>query len=365
MSLPYIHVIQILALFLGSAFVLSFGCSFLFRFLRVKKWYENHLWIGTFLKAIETPIQWLIWSNSLLYLIQALSHLMDLGDWAFQNEKWLHLTWLLSFSWVLLNWKKQVEDIIKHNKHFEEKTSLEKATTDAIGRLLSIVIIVISSLMVLQIIGVPIESLLAIGAVGAAGIAWASTDVIKNFFGGLMIHLTRPFGSGDWINSPEKEIEGVVEEIGWYQTRIRTFDKRPIYVPNGLFTSIVLRNPSRMSNRRIMTDICLRYEDLHAVPMIVKGIEEMLQNHSAIDQNQFLAVHFTNFNTYSLGINLYCFTKTTSWAVWREAQQDIFFKIAGIVKEHGAEITLPSHQLYVKPSKPSSFLEAASQNQYS
>jgi len=365
MNAPYIQVIQILALYLGFASILSFGCSFLFRFLRVKQWYENHVWIGTFLKAIQRPIQWLIWSNSLLYLIHALGRWMDLGDWANQSGKWIHFVWLISVTWILLNWKKQIEELIKHNKQFENKTSLEKATTDAIGRLLSIVIIIISGLMGLQIIGVPIESLLAIGAVGAAGIAWASTDVVKNFFGGLMIHLTRPFGSGDWINSPEKEIEGVVEEIGWYQTRIRTFDKRPIYVPNGLFTSIVLRNPTRMSNRRIMTDICLRYEDMKAVPTIVKEIEEMLQTHPAIDQNQALMVHFTDFNPYSLGINVYCFTKTISWSAWRKERQDVFFRIAQIVKENGAEITLPSHQLYVNSSKPSSFLETASQNQYS
>lgn len=363
MNLLNLQVIEILALYLGSAIALSFCISFFFKLLRLKKWYEHHLWIGTFLKAVERPVQWVIWSSASIYLIQALSQWMNLGDWSHHNDKWLNLNLLISFSWVILNWKEEIEEIIRHNRHFEQKTSFEKATTNALGRLISIMIIVISGLTALQIIGVPIESLLAIGAVGAAGIAWASTDVVKNFFGGLMIHITRPFGTGDWINSPEKDIEGVVEEIGWYQTRIRTFEKRPIYVPNGLFTSIVLGNPSRMSNRRIMTDIGVRYEDMKAVPEIVKEIEKMLLNNPDIDQEQTLMVHFTNFNSYSLGINIYCFTKTTSWSDWRQVQQDVFFRIARIIDDHGAEITLPSHQLYVKPSRAQSFLEVASQNQ--
>ena len=55
--------------------------------------------------------------------------------------------------------------------------------------------------------------------------------MISNFFGGFMIYVTHSFGIGDWINLPDHNVEGYVEEIGWYTTRIRTFEKRPIYVP--------------------------------------------------------------------------------------------------------------------------------------
>ena len=58
-----------------------------------------------------------------------------------------------------------------------------------------------------------------------------------------MIHLDRPFTIGDWISSTDREIEGVVESIGWRLTIIRAFDKRPIYIPNSLFTQIVVKNP--------------------------------------------------------------------------------------------------------------------------
>src|ERR1019366_4603617 len=98
-----------------------------------------------------------------------------------------------------------------------------------------------------------------------------------------MIHLDRPFNVGETIRSPEKQIEGRVEHIGWRQTRIRATNMALIYVPNALFTSIVLENPSRMTHRRIREVIGLRYEDLEKMAAIVQDVFTLLQNHPAID----------------------------------------------------------------------------------
>ena len=87
-----------------------------------------------------------------------------------------------------------------------------------------------------------------------------------------MIYLDRPFSVGDWIRSPDKEIEGTVEDIGWRLTRIRTFDKRPLYIPNSIFASISVENPSRMSNRRIYEKIGIRYDDVSKMNTIVTEV---------------------------------------------------------------------------------------------
>ena len=103
----------------------------------------------------------------------------------------------------------------------------------------------------MQALGYSISGVLAFGGIGGIAVGFAAKDLLANFFGGLMIYLDRPFSVGDWIRSPDKNIEGTVEEIGWRLTRIRTFDKRPLYVPNSTFTQISVENPSRMLNRRI------------------------------------------------------------------------------------------------------------------
>ena len=114
-------------------------------------------------------------------------------------------------------------------------------------------------------------NLAMIFAIGIA-VGFAAKDLLANFFGGLMVYLDRPFAIGDWIRSPDREIEGTVEEIGWRVTCIRTFDKRPIYVPNSVFTQVTVENPSRMLNRRIYETIGVRYDDAAKVRDIITDV---------------------------------------------------------------------------------------------
>ena len=62
---------------------------------------------------------------------------------------------------------------------------------------------------------------------GGLIVGMAAKDLLSNLFGALMVYMDKPFKVGDWIRSPDKSIEGTVEDIGWRVTRIRTFDKRP------------------------------------------------------------------------------------------------------------------------------------------
>ena len=140
--------------------------------------------------------------------------------------------------------------------------SADKATVRATAKLVRIVLWVVAGLMILQSVGVSISGLLAFGGIGGIAVGFAAKDLLANFFGGLMIYLDRPFNVGDWVRSPDREIEGTVENIGWRLTTIRSFSKRPIYVPNSMFSSIAVENPSRMANRRIYETIGLRYSDL-------------------------------------------------------------------------------------------------------
>ena len=66
---------------------------------------------------------------------------------------------------------------------------------------------------------------------------------------------------GDWVRSPVREIEGIVQRIGWRVTEIRCFDSRPRYVPNSVFTQITLENCSRMENREIWETVGVRHTD--------------------------------------------------------------------------------------------------------
>ena len=132
--------------------------------------------------------------------------------------------------------------------------AVDHTTIDALGKLARLVTLIVAVLMAAQTLGFQITGLLALGGVGGIAVGFAAKDLLANFFGGLTIYLDRPFVVGEWIRSPDKQLEGTVEYISWRHTRIRAFNKNPIYVPNAVFTNIVVENPSRMSHRRIKDD---------------------------------------------------------------------------------------------------------------
>lgn len=221
----------------------------------------------------------------------------------------------------------------------------DQTTIEAIGKLLRIFVVITFGLAIMQSVGVNISGLLAFGGIGGLAIGFASKDMLANFFGGLTIYLDRPFAVGDWIRSPDREIEGTVEQIGWRRTVIRNFALRPLYVPNAAFTSIVVENPSRMKNRRINETIGLRYDDINKVPAILTEIREMLKQHPDIDQNQSLMVYFDTFAESSLNFVIYAFTRTRDWGEYHQIKEQVLLAVAGIIERHGAGIAFPTRTL--------------------
>lgn len=232
-----------------------------------------------------------------------------------------------------------------------EKSQIKKGrdVTSAriLSRIIKITLIVVIILLYGEHFGMSLSGLLTFGGIGGIAVGMAGKDILSNFFSGIMLYFDRPFSIGDWVRSPDRNIEGTVAEIGWRMTKITTFDHRPLYVPNSVFSSISVENPGRMSNRRINTVVGLRYEDASKVGTIVNAIRQMLQTHADIDQQQTLLVYFNGFGDSSLNIMVYCFTRTTVWEEWLSVQQQVYLNIIDIVQSHGADFAFPSQTLYL------------------
>jgi MscS family membrane protein len=234
--------------------------------------------------------------------------------------------------------------IDRRHAHGQE---VDHTTVDALVKLSRLVTVVLAVLVIAQTVGFQITGLLALGGVGGIAVGFAAKDLLANFFGGLTIYLDRPFSVGEWIRSPDKSLEGTVEYISWRHTRIRAFNKNPIYVPNAVFTTIVVENPSRMSHRRIKETIGLRFDDFARIAPIVADIKAMLQQHPEIDSTQTLIVNFTQFGASALDIMVYTFTKTIVWVDYHAVKQDVLLKIGDIIERHGAQIAFPTHTVRV------------------
>ena len=236
-------------------------------------------------------------------------------------------------------------------RRIEQGEEVDKTTVDALSKLGRLTVVITAALVIMQALGFSVSGVLAAGGIGGIAIGFAAKDLLANFFGGLTIYLDRPFSVGEWIRSPDRQIEGTVEAISWRHTRIRAFNKNPIYVPNAVFTTIVVENPSRMSHRRIKETIGIRYADLGKMAAIVADVKAMLQNHPEIDSTQTLIVNFNEFAASSLNFFIYTFTKTVQWVHYHEVKQDVLLKVADIIARHGAEVAFPTQTLHIEPGE--------------
>ena len=299
-------------------------------------------WDNVIINALKTPVSTLIWcwpaTVSIGLILESIVE---------HSLNWLSTTKILLvifiFIWIILRLITNVEEQILLDKKRDE------TTVQAIAKVVRLLFMVMGILTAMQTVGLSLSGLLTFGGVGGLIVGLAAKDLLSNFFGGMMIYFDRPFKVGDWIRSPDRKIEGTVERIGWRMTIIRTFDKRPLYVPNSVFSSIVVENPSRMLNRRIYETIGLRYDDAHKVDAIIRDVKTMLQEHPDIDDSQTLIVNFNAFGPSSLDFFVYTFTKTVNWVYFHEVKQDVLLKIMDIIHSHDADVAFPTQTLKVEP----------------
>ena len=229
----------------------------------------------------------------------------------------------------------------------KSKKTMDLTGIDAFIKLMKVVVIIISGVVIMDIAGVDVRGIIAFAGVGGVSIAFAAKDLLSNFFGTIIIYSDKPFAVGDWIRSPDQNIEGTVERIGWRMTKIRTFDKRPLYVPNSIFTHISIENPSRMTHRRIRSVVGVRYKDIKVLQKITDDIRNMLIEHPEIDSDITTIVNFEEFAESSVNFLIYAFTYTRNWVKFYEVRQDVMIKVSDIISKHKASIAFPTRTIEV------------------
>ena len=347
MFLGYLHsegwVVQVFLVIFVSL-MLDWTQKRLMARLQVKLRHTRTFWDDALADAARRPLSLLIWVLGLAFaaeIVRAKSHaviftavtpIRDVGV-------------VVIIAWFLIRFIERAHlNIVQHAEQRGEP--VDKTTADAIAKLLRISVGITAMLVILQTLGYSISGVLAFGGIGGIAVGFAAKDMLANFFGGLMIYMDRPFEVGNWIRSPDRNIEGTVENIGWRLTRIRTFDKRPLFVPNAIFTSIAVENPSRMSNRRIYETVGIRYDDAGKMEAIVKDVENMLRGHPDIDTSATLMVNFNEFAASSLNFFIYTFTRTVDWVEFHKVKQDVLLKVIDIIEGNGAECAFPTSTIH-------------------
>ena len=306
----------------------------------------TNVWDDAFFKAAQGPLSWFILILGLIWAVQISDGYVDMVLSSPANLDivrqltFIVLTMVFLVRFITLAEARLLDGLQSQAEGAQGR--LDPTTLHALAKLTRLSVVISAVLVALPTLGIEITALLAFGGVGGIAVGFAAQDLLSNFFGGLMIYLDRPFAIGDWIRSPDREIEGTVESIGWRLTVVRTFDKRPLYVPNSVFAKLALENPSRMTNRRIYETIGIRYKDASKMGQIVLDVHAMLQEHEEVDQNQTLIVNFNGYGKSSLDFFVYTFTKTTNWVKFHQIKQDVMLRIIRIVHEHQADFAFPT-----------------------
>ncbi|MDD2721552.1 MAG: mechanosensitive ion channel family protein [Gallionella sp.] len=341
LSEHHLTLLAVLAATLAAHFVMRLA----FRHFSALTAKTSNVWDDALLEAAKRPLPLLIWLTGLFTALQV--------HYAMTDRELPHLIISLRIILITVCVAWYLFALIRHAAansvaiQTARGEEVDFTTIHGISKLARIVVVVLTGLVIAQSLGFSISGVLAFGGVGGIAVGFAAKDLLANFFGGLMLHLDRPFKLGDTIRSPDKDIEGRVEYIGWRQTALRGRNMDMIYVPNSLFNAVVLVNLSRRSHRRIEETIGLRYQDMAAVTGICEEMRAMLRARADIDPSRDAIVSFNRYGESSLEIYLLAFTLTTDFAEFNAAKQAILLEVATIVARHGADFPFPTRTLHL------------------
>jgi MscS family membrane protein len=353
---PLLEKIIFLVSFAVGIVLLAWLERKLFNYLEVYLAKNKVIWDDVLLSAMHLPIQLSIWFVGLFYWISQTGRYFFSFNLAGNiNQGFYHATVICFIIWCLFRFINRYEIRLIAFSKKRKYRYIDGTTVNALSHLARLGLYIFGIITLMEAFSMPLSGVLTFSGVAGIGFGFAAKDLLANFFGGLMIFWDRPFRVGDWINSPEKDIEGTVEYIGWRLTCIRTFASRMRYIPNAIITSIVLENASRMTHRLISTTVGVRYKDAAVLPSVIDTIQNYLSDHPLVDQEAAMLVRFSHFGPSSLDIMLYFSTKVTGYSAFTGLRQELFLKVLAIIDDHGASCAFPSSSVYLEKLPENTF----------
>ncbi len=178
--------------------------------------------------------------------------------------------------------------------------------------------------------------------IGGLAIALAAQETIANLIGSIIIFSDKPFTVGDLVETPE--LKGVVENVGFRSTRIRTMDKTLLSVPNKKLVDSALNNLSRAEIRRVRFTLCLTYDSsANQIKSIINRINQELESNDRIEKNYL--VTFAELQNNYLGIDVIYFANSDDFEILAAVKEEMNYKIIDIVHESGAKFVAQNPSL--------------------
>ena len=318
MSIELVITLSLAAL---TALLSLFG-YFIFRHLKLRK--------NVFFEAVAFPFYIFIWWLFLVFICNQIKFLEPYTVYLFE----LGVIFFLVFS--VYRFIRGVEERFIEGKYLFSHVDL--TSVRAISRIMRVILTFFSILLLLPVFHIPVSGILAFGGAAGVGISFAARDLLANFFGGFTVMLDRPFSLGDKIRALDENFEGYVEHIGWRSTRLRTDEKRPLFVPNSTFLTIAIENVSKMTAKKIERNFYIDPKKMQNIRQAIDSLTQKLKMHPSIDKKEIVSVHLSVFTQVAPQIQIFCFTKKMDQADYHEVIQEILLMAMEIFEENGVQI---------------------------
>ncbi|MCB1058927.1 MAG: mechanosensitive ion channel family protein [Calditrichaeota bacterium] len=303
------------------------------------------------LDAVRRPIGWMcfllgVWAA--LTILPLPTEPVDIDRFAFSFMKSASI--FVGF-WMVV---RLISGFIRAAEERTRESNPQLAGILPLGRKTIVVTLwILAVLIALQNIGYSVASLLTGIGIGGAALAFAAKDTLANLFGSLVIFVDKPFAIGEWVKVGD--IEGTVEDVSLRVTRVRTFERSLITVPNQDLTTKPIENFSRRERRRIKFEIGVTYDT--SIDKIETGIEhvrKIIADAPGLETDEQY-VYFTQFADFSLNILVQCYTLTTDYREFLTIRHDLLIAIKRDFESLGIEFAFPTQSLHIesmpKPDK--------------
>lgn len=217
-----------------------------------------------------------------------------------------------------------------------------------LSRIINFITIAIGASITLTILVPNLSNIVTGVGIGGVAVAFVSKDSLASIISGMLLLLDKPFVIGDWVSV--QDVEGIIEDISFRSTRIRTFTQGLVIMPNNTIGNANIINWSRMEKRRVSFDLGVSYDtSLENLSSCTEEIRKMLLHMDDLESETAL-VHFTSFGDYSLNIKIVYYTFATQYADYLAVQERVNLEVLKICERNQIEIAFPTQTILLPPS---------------